>query len=77
MSRPGPSCGKSDIIVDGDLQAQRDIRFALYHLYSFARAGHGVQPFPYGFAWALGYNGHVFWDTELWMYPPLLVLQLK
>jgi len=23
----------------------------------------------------LGYNGHVFWDTELWMYPPLLVLQ--
>jgi trehalose/maltose hydrolase-like predicted phosphorylase len=23
----------------------------------------------------LGYNGHVFWDTELWMYPGLLVLQ--
>jgi len=23
----------------------------------------------------LGYNGHVFWDTELWMYPPLLALQ--
>jgi len=23
----------------------------------------------------LGYNGHVFWDTELWMYPPLVVLQ--
>jgi trehalose/maltose hydrolase-like predicted phosphorylase len=23
----------------------------------------------------LGYNGHVFWDTELWMYPPLLLLQ--
>ena len=23
----------------------------------------------------LGYNGHVFWDTELWMYPPLLMLQ--
>ena len=22
----------------------------------------------------LGYNGHVFWDTELWMYPPLLVM---
>lgn len=22
-----------------------------------------------------GYNGHVFWDTELWMYPPLLILQ--
>jgi trehalose/maltose hydrolase-like predicted phosphorylase len=23
----------------------------------------------------LGYNGHVFWDTEIWMYPPLLMLQ--
>jgi hypothetical protein len=22
----------------------------------------------------LGYNGHVFWDTELWMYPPLLLI---
>ncbi len=25
----------------------------------------------------LGYNGHIFWDTELWMYPPLLMLQPK
>ena len=23
----------------------------------------------------LGYNGHVFWDTELWMYPAILMLQ--
>jgi trehalose/maltose hydrolase-like predicted phosphorylase len=22
----------------------------------------------------LGYNGHVFWDTEIWMYPAMLVL---
>ncbi len=22
----------------------------------------------------LGYNGHVFWDTDLWMFPALLVL---
>ena len=21
-----------------------------------------------------GYNRHVFWDTEIWMYPPLLML---
>jgi trehalose/maltose hydrolase-like predicted phosphorylase len=25
----------------------------------------------------LGYNGHAFWDTELWMYPALLLLQPK
>ena len=65
---------KSDIIVEGDLQAQKDIRFALYHLYSFVREGTGYSLSPMGLS-GLGYNGHVFWDTELWMYPPLLVLQ--
>ncbi|MEI9921755.1 MAG: glycoside hydrolase family 65 protein [Bacteroidota bacterium] len=65
---------KSDIVVSGDLQAQKDVRFALYHLYSFAREGTAYSLSPMGLS-GLGYNGHVFWDTELWMYPPLLVLQ--
>jgi trehalose/maltose hydrolase-like predicted phosphorylase len=65
---------KSDIVVEGDLQTQKDIRFALYHLYSFAREGTAYSLSPMGLS-GLGYNGHVFWDTELWMYPPLLVLQ--
>ncbi|HRJ28528.1 MAG TPA: glycoside hydrolase family 65 protein [Cyclobacteriaceae bacterium] len=65
---------KSDIIIEGDEQAQRDIRFALYHLYSFAREGTAYSLSPMGLS-GLGYNGHVFWDTELWMYPPLLVMQ--
>ena len=65
---------KSDIQVDGDLEIQRDIRFALYHLYSFARAGTAFSLSPMGLS-GLGYNGHVFWDTELWMYPPILMLQ--
>jgi protein-glucosylgalactosylhydroxylysine glucosidase len=65
---------KSDIIIDGDLQSQRDVRFALYHLYSFAREGTAYSLSPMGLS-GLGYNGHVFWDTELWMYPPLLALQ--
>ncbi len=65
---------KSDIVVEGDLQVQKDIRFALYHLYSFARAGTALSLSPMGLS-GLGYNGHVFWDTELWMYPPLLMLQ--
>ncbi|HMJ68477.1 MAG TPA: hypothetical protein VK508_06265 [Cyclobacteriaceae bacterium] len=65
---------KSDIVITGDLQAQKDVRFALYHLYSFAREGTAYSLSPMGLS-GLGYNGHVFWDTELWMYPPLLVLQ--
>ncbi|HEX8059770.1 MAG TPA: glycoside hydrolase family 65 protein, partial [Cyclobacteriaceae bacterium] len=65
---------KSDIVISGDLQAQKDVRFALYHLYSFAREGTAYSLSPMGLS-GLGYNGHVFWDTELWMYPPILVLQ--
>lgn len=65
---------KGDIVLDGDERLQKDIRFALYHLYSFVREGTGYSLSPMGLS-GLGYNGHVFWDTELWMYPPLLVLQ--
>lgn len=65
---------KSDIQIEGDLESQRAVRSALYHLYSFARKGTAYSLSPMGLS-GLGYNGHVFWDTELWMYPPLLVLQ--
>ncbi len=63
-----------DIRIEGDAQTQRDVRFALYHLYSFVREGTALSLSPMGLS-GLGYNGHIFWDAELWMYPPLLVLQ--
>ncbi|MEL6989024.1 MAG: glycoside hydrolase family 65 protein, partial [Bacteroidota bacterium] len=65
---------ESNVTVTGDAGITRDIRFAIYHLYSFARAGTAFSLSPMGLS-GLGYNGHVFWDTELWMYPPLLMLQ--
>lgn len=64
---------QNDVQVEGDLQIQKDIRSALYHMYSFARAGTSYSLSPMGLS-GLGYNGHVFWDTELWMYPPILML---
>ena len=64
---------KSDIIIEGNVADQRDVRSMLYHLYSFAREGTAYSLSPMGLS-GLGYNGHVFWDTEIWMYPPLLVL---
>lgn len=65
---------ESDIVIEGDLEVQKDVRSALYHLYSFAREGTALSLSPMGLS-GLGYNGHVFWDTELWMFPPLLMLQ--
>ncbi len=64
---------KSDIIIEGDPQSQQDIHSMLYHLYSFTREGTSLSPSPMGLS-GLGYNGHVFWDTELWMFPSILVL---
>lgn len=63
----------SDITIEGDAGATRDVHAAMYHLYSFAREGTALSLSPMGLS-GLGYNGHVFWDTELWMYPPLLLL---
>ncbi|CAN5479030.1 hypothetical protein BH11BAC3_BH11BAC3_00320 [soil metagenome] len=62
---------KSDIVIEGDPQSQQDVHSMLYHLYSFVREGSANSPSPMGLS-GLGYNGHVFWDTELWMYPALL-----
>ena len=63
-----------DIQIDGDLEAQQRVRFALYNLYSFIRADTRMSIAPMGLS-SQGYNGHIFWDAELWMYPTLLALQ--
>ncbi len=65
---------RGDIVIGGDAQAQLDARLQLYHLYSFVREGTAYSLSPMGLS-GLGYNGHVFWDAELWMYPPMLALQ--
>jgi trehalose/maltose hydrolase-like predicted phosphorylase len=64
---------KSDITIEGDPQSQQDVHSMLYHLYSFVREGTANSPSPMGLS-GLGYNGHVFWDAELWMYPAILQL---
>ena len=64
---------KSDIVIEGDPQSQQDVHSMMYHLYSFVREGSSNSPSPMGLS-GLGYNGHVFWDTELWMFPAILQL---
>ena len=59
----------ADVVVDGDAQAQRDLRFALYHLMIAGdpesdRASIGARSLS-----GPGYRGHVFWDTEIFLLP--------
>lgn len=59
----------ADVVVAGDGQAQRDLRFALYHLIIAGdpdsdRASIGARALS-----GPGYRGHVFWDTEIFVLP--------
>ena len=65
---------QGDIIIEGDLKSQQDVRLALYHLYAFGRGDSDLSIAPMGLSLQTPYNGHIFWVTELWMFPPLLIL---
>ncbi|NLR90803.1 glycoside hydrolase family 65 protein [Flammeovirga agarivorans] len=65
---------ESDIVIEGDNKAQLDVRQQLFNLYSFERKGTRLSVSPVGLS-GNGYNGHVFWDTELWMFPTYLLMQ--
>jgi beta-phosphoglucomutase family hydrolase len=59
----------SDICIEGDPAAQRALRFAVYHLLSAVdpdddRVSIGARALT-----GAAYNGHVFWDTEIFMLP--------
>lgn len=67
----------SDVQIEGDELAQRAIRFSTYHVLIAAprhdeRVSIGAKTLS-----GLGYKGHVFWDTELFMLPLLIVTQPK
>jgi protein-glucosylgalactosylhydroxylysine glucosidase len=66
---------KNDIVIEGDDEDQLDVRMALYHLLAFSAEGTRLSIPPMGLSTSLYYNGHIFWDSELWMYPPLLLFE--
>ncbi len=67
---------QSDIVIDGDKAVQQDIHSMIYHLYSFVREDSRLSISPMGLS-GLGYNGHIFWDADTWIFPALLMLQPK
>jgi len=63
---------KSDIRIDGDAQAQRIVHADLYYLLSNTTVG---TAWPTGACGMTpGYAGHVFWDSDSWVFPALLLL---
>ncbi|MFF3164211.1 glycoside hydrolase family 65 protein [Streptomyces sp. NPDC003273] len=61
---------RADVEVDGDEEIQQAVRFALFHvLQAGARAERRAIPAK-GLTGS-GYDGHAFWDTEMFVLPVL------
>ncbi|HEV2539744.1 MAG TPA: glycoside hydrolase family 65 protein [Frateuria sp.] len=63
---------KSDVRIDGDDQAQRIVHADLYYL--LANTTPGTAWATGGCGMTGGYAGHVFWDSDTWVFPALLLL---
>lgn len=61
------------IQVEGDADLAAAVQGSLYNILSSARADFPYGLSPGGLA-SDGYHGHVFWDQEGWMWPPLNLL---
>lgn len=60
---------KSDIIIEGDPQAQQVSRSNIFYLLCSSSKDYSIAPMGLSMN---AFNGHVFWDSELWMFPALI-----
>jgi len=60
----------ADIQIEGDEAAQIGVRFVTYHMLIAAPQHDDDVSIGAKTLSGLGYKGHVFWDTELFMLPP-------
>ncbi len=66
---------RCDVQIDGDDRAQLAMRFAIYHLLIAAPRDDDDVSIGAKTLSGLGYKGHVFWDTELFVLPLLALTQ--
>jgi len=63
---------ETDIEVDGSPELQRVVRSMLFYLLCSADSGTKLGIPPMGLS-SGGYYGHIFWDSDTWMFPSLLL----
>jgi alpha,alpha-trehalose phosphorylase len=61
---------RADIEVDGDPEIQQAIRFSLFHVFQAGVRAEG-RAIPAKGLTGPGYDGHAFWDTEIFVLPML------
>ncbi|HBF40267.1 MAG TPA: glycoside hydrolase family 65 protein [Anaerolineaceae bacterium] len=60
---------RSDVIIEGDDEAQLAVRFSIYHLLIAAPRSDECVNIGAKTLSGHGYRGHSFWDTEIFMLP--------
>src|SRR5690606_30888265 len=65
---------KSDIVISGDAALQEGIRFNIFQLLQSAGRDQYSNIAAKGLS-GEGYEGHYFWDTEIYMFPVFLLTQ--
>jgi protein-glucosylgalactosylhydroxylysine glucosidase len=63
---------ETDIVVEGNPGLQQAVRSMLFYLLASADSGTAMGIPPMGLS-SGGYYGHVFWDSDTWMFPSLLL----
>ena len=63
---------ETDIVLDGDPALQRVVRSMLFYLLCSADSGTAMGIPPMGLS-SGGYYGHIFWDSDTWMFPSLVL----
>jgi len=61
---------RADIELEGDPEIQQAVRFATFHVLQAGARGEG-RPIPAKGLTGPGYDGHAFWDTEIFVLPVL------
>jgi trehalose/maltose hydrolase-like predicted phosphorylase len=64
---------KTDVVIEGDPELQKMIHSMIFYLLCSLGKDTDFAIPPMGLA-SDGYYGHMFWDGDTWMFPPLLVM---
>lgn len=64
---------QTDIEIDGPVEDQQFIRSALFYLRGAIHPGGKMSVSPMGLSSDI-YNGHVFWDADIWVFPALALI---
>lgn len=63
---------RADVEVDGDPEIQHAVRFGMFHLLQAGARAEG-RPISAKGLTGTGYDGHAFWDTEIFVLPVLIL----